>query len=82
MASLKVMKESAKWRSGREAERVVSHRPSGRGGETPHTFGDDERVAAESDRDVMMPAWVRIPVMARSQIGLSRALGHPARRVP
>jgi hypothetical protein len=56
MASLKVMKESEKWRSGRESERVVDHRPSGRGGKTPHTFGDDEHVAAESDGDVMMPA--------------------------
>ena len=30
-------------------------RPSGRGGKTPHTFSNDERVAAQSDRHVMMP---------------------------
>ena len=27
--------------------------PGGRGGEKPHTFGNDERVAAEDDGDVM-----------------------------
>src|SRR4051812_42191272 len=56
IARRKVMKLSAKCRSGREGERAVGQRPSGRGGETPHTFSDDERVAAKSDGDVMMPA--------------------------
>src|SRR5262245_20115195 len=55
MATRAVMKESWKWRSGRERDLVVAHRPSGRGGNTPHTFGDDERIAAEDDRDVVMP---------------------------
>lgn len=50
------MKLSVKCRSGRERERVVGQRPSGRGGKTPHTFSDDERVAAESDGDVVVPA--------------------------
>ena len=30
--------------------------PSGRGGEMPHALSDDEGVAAEGDRDVMVPA--------------------------
>jgi len=51
-----VMKLSAKCRSGREWLRVVSHRPSGRGGKTLHTFSDDERVAAEGNGDVVVPA--------------------------
>ena len=50
------MKLSSKCRSGRDRERDVFQRPSGRGGKTPHTFSDDERVAAKNDRDVMMPA--------------------------
>src|SRR5256885_6069933 len=56
MASLKVMKLSAKCRSGRERERVVGQRPSGRGGKMPHAFSDDEREAAQGNRDVMVPA--------------------------
>jgi hypothetical protein len=51
-----VMKLSAKCRSGRERLRVVAQRPSGRGGKTPHAFSDDERVAAEGDGDVVVPA--------------------------
>src|SRR6266496_3691176 len=51
-----VMKLSAKCRSGREQLRVVAQRPSGRGGETLHAFSDDERVAAEGDGDVVVPA--------------------------
>ena len=46
MASRAVEKESAKWRSGRAFERTSSTGPSGRGGEMPHAFRDDERVAA------------------------------------
>src|SRR5512134_2364171 len=52
-----VMKLSWKWRSGRERLRVVFQRPCGRGGETPRAFGNDERVAAENDRDMVVPAW-------------------------
>src|SRR6266496_3982795 len=51
-----VMKLSEKCLSGRERLRVVFHRPSGRGGEMPHAFSDDERVAAEGDGDVVVPA--------------------------
>src|SRR5689334_6764637 len=54
-----VMKLSWKWRSGRAELRVVSWRPSGRGGKMPHALSDDERVAAQSDRHMMMPT--RIP---------------------
>src|SRR6185436_6012821 len=55
IASRMVAKLSAKWRSGRDRLRVVLQRPSGRGGEMPHTFGNDERVAAQDDRDVVVP---------------------------
>ena len=54
MAMRAVMKESWKWRSGRERDLVFFQPPSGRGGKAPHTFGDDERVAAEDDGDVVM----------------------------
>ena len=50
------MNESWKWRSGRERERQSFCGPSGRGGKTLRTFSDDERVAAEHDGDVVMPA--------------------------
>src|SRR5262249_23197064 len=56
MARRIVMKESAKCRSGRERVRVSATSPSGLGGEMPHTLRDDEGVAAECDRDVVMPA--------------------------
>src|SRR2546421_12379974 len=50
------MKESGKWRSGRERLRVGSSLPSVRGGKTPHAFSDNEREAAEHDGDVVVPA--------------------------
>jgi len=50
------MKESAKWRGGRDADRVGRSLPSGRGGEMLHAFGDHEREAAEHDGHMMMPA--------------------------
>ncbi len=56
MAMHVVANESSKCRSGRAIGRVVLTGASGRGGEMPHTFGDDERVAAEDDGDVMVPA--------------------------
>src|SRR5271165_2530204 len=59
MASLTVMKESRKWRSGRARERMGLMAPSTRGGEMPHPFGNDERVAAEDDGDVVVPSGER-----------------------
>src|SRR6266536_2775441 len=59
MASLTVMKESAKCLSGRDRLRVGLTRPSSRGGEMPRAFGDDERVAAKNDGDVMVPSGKR-----------------------
>src|SRR5262249_54988292 len=50
-----VMKESAKWRSGRRGERVVPTRPSGREGKMAKLLGDDECVATEREGDVMVP---------------------------
>src|ERR1700748_3156165 len=55
MASRTVMNESAKCRSGREVDRVGRSLPSGRGGKMLHPFGNDEREAAESDRNVVVP---------------------------
>jgi hypothetical protein len=50
------MKESAKWRSGRAAERTGSMRPSGREGKNAVAFGHHEGVAAEDDGYVVVPA--------------------------
>ena len=50
-----VTKLSWKWRSGRAELRVVLCRPSGRGGKMPHAFGDNERIAAEDNGDMVMP---------------------------
>ena len=50
------MKESAKWRSGRDRERTVVTRPGGRGGKSADALSDHEGVAAQDDGNVMMPA--------------------------
>lgn len=50
------MNESRKWRSGRAGERVGLILPSWRGGKTPHTLTDDERIAAKHYGDVMVPS--------------------------
>src|SRR4051812_47396743 len=76
------MKESAKWRSGRDADRVGTSFPSGRGGKTPHPFRNDERVAAQDDGDVVMPAREGAALeVVQSELALElfvRALGAPA----
>src|SRR4051794_4158428 len=82
MARRAVMKLSWKWRSGRERLRVGFIRPSGRGGEMPHAFGDDERVAAKGYRDVVVPtrkatALVVVDPELSLQV-LVDALGSPA----
>src|SRR5690349_20510933 len=51
-----VMSESAKWRSGREGERTRGTLPSGRGGKSPRPLRHQKGVAAQDDRDVMVPA--------------------------
>ena len=56
MARRTVMKESATWRSGREEVRDVSIRCAVRRGEMPSTLGDDECVAGQGHRDVVMPS--------------------------
>ena len=76
------MKLSWKCRSGRERLRDGFQRFSGRGGEMPHTFSDDERVAAKDDGDVVMPtgeppAFVVIETELAFQI-LICPLGSPA----
>jgi hypothetical protein len=83
MASRAVMKLSWKWRSGLERLRVGLSRPSGRGGgETPHTFSNDERVAAQGDRDVVVPAREAAAfVVVQPELALEvfvDALGSPA----
>src|SRR5262245_6866132 len=61
MANRIVMNESWKCRSGRARDRVIATGPSTRGGEMPHAFGNNERVAAEDDGYVMMPSGKRAP---------------------
>src|ERR1700683_4683336 len=56
MARRAVMKESSKWRSCRAVERVARTRPSSRGGEMPQALAGHERIAAEDNGDVVMPA--------------------------
>src|ERR1700759_2886207 len=51
-----VMSESPKWRSGRDAERIVDLQERGRGGKSPRSFGNEEGEAAERDGDVVVPA--------------------------
>src|SRR5271155_3789552 len=50
------MKESSKWRSCRAVERVARTRPSTRGGKMPQALAGHERIGAEDDGDVVMPA--------------------------
>src|SRR3989442_7870429 len=53
------MKESSKWRSGRDVDRVVSICAFGRGRKSADAFSDHEGVTAEDDRDVVVPALKR-----------------------
>src|SRR6202050_2632726 len=50
------MKESSKCRSCRAFDRITGTRPSARGGKMPQSFAEDERVAAEDNGDVVIPA--------------------------
>src|SRR5262245_31845683 len=60
MARRNVAKDDGKWRSGREGERVGRIRPLGCRGAAwktvARTLGHDERVAAQDDGDVVVPA--------------------------
>ena len=56
MARRAVMKESAKWRSGRDVDRVVRICAFGRGGKSAGAFSDHEGITAEDDGDVVVPA--------------------------
>ena len=70
------MNESTKCRSGREVERVGFSFPSRRGGKTPHTLGNDERVAAKYDGDVVMPAWKGAPLeVVEAELSLEFLVG-------
>ena len=53
--SRRVMNESGKWRSGREPLLVVVKVVCGRGGKSEASLADDEGVAAQDRRDVVMP---------------------------
>lgn len=76
------MKESTKCRSGRDRERMGFSIPSRRGGKTPHPFSNDERVAAQDDGDVMVPARERAAFeVVEPELALElliRALGAPS----
>src|SRR6202044_1028300 len=82
MARRAVMKESSKWRSCRALERIARTRPSARGGEMPQALAEDERVAAEDDGNVMIPAAEGPPfVVIQPQLAfevLVHSLGAPA----
>src|SRR5262245_59808231 len=77
-----VMKESSKCRSGRVSDRTVSTRPRGLGGKMSRAFSGDEGVAAQGDRDVVMPAAERSSLeVVEPQLALHvlvHALGAPA----
>src|SRR5438105_2304087 len=67
------MSESGKWRSGREAVRTgrLGLGPSYLRGETPRALGDEEGVAAQDNRDVMVPAGVAASlVVVQTQLAL------------
>ena len=49
------MKESAKWRSGRDGERTVAMCALGRGGKSADALGDHESIARQDNGDVVMP---------------------------
>src|SRR5579863_7009442 len=82
MARRAVMKESSKWRSCRALERIARTRPSARGGKMPQLLAEDERVAAENDGDVVIPAAEGSTfVVVQPQLALEilvHALGTPA----
>src|SRR5271170_5085541 len=81
-AMRKVTIESAKWRSGRVLDRVVSTRPSGLGGKSSCALGDEEGVAGEDTADVVLPAWIGASLeVVEAQLALEifvDSLGAPA----
>jgi hypothetical protein len=56
MARRTVMKESEKWRSGRDSVRTSWTSPSTREGKNAMAFGHHESEAAEGDGHVVVPA--------------------------
>src|ERR1700722_16167513 len=71
MARRIVAKESVKCRSGRDVDRATRTLPSLRGGKVPHALSDDEGVAAEDDREMMVPAAEAAPLeVVESQLAL------------
>ena len=54
-ASLAVLSESAKCRSGRERDLSAETLPSALGGKAPDAFGNQERKAAQDDRNMVVP---------------------------
>lgn len=54
MASLMVMKESSKWRSGRVCEPTAWRLRDALGGKMPEAFAHHEGIAAQNDCDVMI----------------------------
>ena len=60
-------------------ERIVLHLASGRGGEVPRAFGDDERVAAQDDGDMVVPTGKRAALDVVEAELCPELLGMPAR---
>ena len=70
------MNESAKWRSGRATVRWSATGPSRRGGKSADLLADDERVAAERDRYVMVPTGEPAPLeVIQSQFSFEILVG-------
>ena len=68
------MIESSKCRSGRERDLIVLTRPSGLGGESPRSFGDEEGVTSEHTADVVLPSDVRATLeVVQAQLALEGA---------
>jgi len=78
----KVTIESAKCRSGRVLDLVVSTRPSGLGGKSSCALGDEEGVTGEDTADVVLPAGVGAALeVVEAQLALEifvHSLGAPA----
>src|SRR5882757_7270067 len=76
MARCTVEKESSKWRSSRAGERIVVRFPSDRRGKKACSFSHCERVARQSNRDMVVPASISPPFkVVESELALEVFVG-------